>query len=279
MKYPLIIILLCLLGGLWAQAPESAPAVADSVLQQRNLEILEEYGIKETSTLNEVAEILRVSDMAKFKQILGLEAENRVLDNRSLRQLSLRPYDVFLASQTLEYGFSELNTLTEVASHLHMPIKKLKSLLGEPFDPLTNRDDQRSLQSLMVDPEKILEINKDFKDDLLSYGWILTMIGMLVVFAALLITSIVISQMIHLNAQKNKETPVIKISSTGKVIKSSPNASQDIIVAAITALFIYENTIKERRRIQLTFNRTKTNQWRSSSMLQMPNREFFQKRS
>ncbi|HOH46443.1 MAG TPA: OadG family protein [Candidatus Cloacimonadota bacterium] len=277
MKNPLIILLLCLLGSLWAQTPEKA--LADSVMQQRNLEILEEYGIKETSTLTEVAEILKVSDFGKFKKHLGLEPENQVLDNRNLRQLSLRPYDVFLASQTLEYGFSELNTLAEVSNHLHIPIKKLKSMLGEPFDPLSSKDDHRSLQSLMLDPERILQVKGDFRGNLLSYGWVLTLIGMLVVFSALLITSIVISQLIHLNAHKKKEIPVIKVSSSGKVIKSSPNASQDIIVAAITALFIYENTIKERRRIQLTFNRTKTNQWRSSSMLQMPNREFFQKRS
>ncbi|MEF3695522.1 MAG: OadG family protein [Candidatus Cloacimonadota bacterium] len=279
MKHLYLILLLCLLGSLWAQVPETVPAAADSVIQQRNLEILDEFGIRETSTLNEVAAILDVADMSRLKEIMGLEPENRVLDNRSLRQLSLRPYDVFLASQTLNYGFSELNTLSEVAERLNMPIKKFKSMLGEPFDPLSSRDDKRSLQSLDLEPGKIMEIKESFEEDLVPYGFSLTLVGMLVVFSALLITSIVISQMIHLNSKKKKATPVIKVSSSGKVIKSAPNTSQDIVVAAITALFIYENTIKERRRIQLTFNRTKTNQWRSSSMLQMPNREFFQKRS
>ncbi len=122
-------------------------------------------------------------------------------------------------------------------------------------------------------------IKAEFEQDRIPYGISLTLVGMLVVFIAVLITSIVIAQLIHLQSGKKKEPAVIKVSATGKVIKSPSGVSSDIIVAAVSALYIYEYTIKERRRIQLTFNRSKTNQWRSSAILSMPNREFTRKRS
>jgi hypothetical protein len=282
-KLLILIALSLMLGGLFAQAPAPAavasPAISDSLAEQKKLEILDEYGIRETSTLQETAKILELENMQRFKHLLNLEESNDKLDSRTLRQLGITPYEAFLASQKINYGFSELNNLTEVAAVLHIPIKKLKSMLGEPIDPLTKEHDLRSLQSLNLSPERLMEIKDEFEQDRVPYGFSLTLVGMLVVFSALLITSIVIGQLRHLQAEKKKEPPVIKVSATGKVIKAPSGVSSDIIVAAVSALYIYEYTIKERRRIQLTFNRSKTNQWRSSAILSMPNREFTRKRS
>lgn len=282
-KLLILIALSLMLGGLFAQAPAPAavasPAISDSLAEQKKLEILDEYGIRETSTLLETAKILELENMQRFKHLLNLEESNDKLDSRTLRQLGITPYEAFLASQKINYGFSELNNLTEVAAVLHIPIKKLKSMLGEPIDPLTKEHDLRSLQSLNLSPERLMEIKDEFEQDRVPYGFSLTLVGMLVVFSALLITSIVIGQLRHLQAEKKKEPPVIKVSATGKVIKAPSGVSSDIIVAAVSALYIYEYTIKERRRIQLTFNRSKTNQWRSSAILSMPNREFTRKRS
>lgn len=282
-KLLILIALSLMLGGLFAQAPAPAavasPAISDSLAEQKKLEILDEYGIRETSTLLETAKTLELENMQRFKHLLNLEESNDKLDSRTLRQLGITPYEAFLASQKINYGFSELNNLTEVAAVLHIPIKKLKSMLGEPIDPLTKEHDLRSLQSLNLSPERLMEIKDEFEADHVTYGISLTLVGMLVVFSALLITSIVIGQLRHLQAEKKKEPPVIKVSATGKVIKAPSGVSSDIIVAAVSALYIYEYTIKERRRIQLTFNRSKTNQWRSSAILSMPNREFTRKRS
>lgn len=282
-KLLILIALSLMLGGLFAQAPAPAavasPAISDSLAEQKKLEILDEYGIRETSTLLETAKILELENIQRFKHLLNLEESNDKLDSRTLRQLGITPYEAFLASQKINYGFSELNNLTEVAAVLHIPIKKLKSMLGEPIDPLTKEHDLRSLQSLNLSPERLMEIKDEFEQDRVPYGFSLTLVGMLVVFSALLITSIVIAQLRHLQAEKKKDLPVIKVSATGKVIKAPSGVSSDIIVAAVSALYIYEYTIKERRRIQLTFNRSKTNQWRSSAILSMPNREFTRKRS
>lgn len=282
-KLLILIALSLMLGGLFAQAPAPAavasPAISDSLAEQKKLEILDEYGIRETSTLQETAKILELENMQRFKHLLNLEESNDKLDSRTLRQLGITPYEAFLASQKINYGFSELNNLTEVAAVLHIPIKKLKSMLGEPIDPLTKEHDLRSLQSLNLSPERLMKIKDEFEQDRVPYGFSLTLVGMLVVFSALLITSIVIGQLRHLQAEKKKEPPVIKVSATGKVIKAPSGVSSDIIVAVVSALYIYEYTIKERRRIQLTFNRSKTNQWRSSAILSMPNREFTRKRS
>ncbi len=283
------IILLCLTMILFADPPRKTPpepatqdqiaAVADSIVTQKEQVLLEEYGIRESSSLASVAGILKVRDITVWKHYLGLEAENSKLDKRTLRQLGITPYKAFLASQSAEYGFSELNTIAEVAARLNMPIKKLKAMLGRGLDPLTKTMDNRSLQSLDISPEDVRKVDRDFRDNQVNYSLILTFIGMLTVFVALLITSIVISQLVHINSKKKKPVQEIRITQTGKVVKAPKDLNRDVIAAAVAALHIYEHTIKERRRLILTFDRNTTSQWRASSVLNMPNREFFRKRS
>lgn len=277
-RFILIITALLAASLLWGQTPETE-AISDSLQEMRESAIQSEFGIRESLSLSQVAEILEVEDLAMLKRTLGLEAQNEVLDNRSLRQLGITPYNAFIASQTVRYGFSELDRLIDVAAHLNMPIKKLKNMLGPPLDPLSNDMDNRSLQALGISPERVVEIKTEFDDQRIPYGISLTMVGMLVVFSALFITSLVISQIIRFNKASKKPVTHIKISSTGKVVKTAVNTSQDIVIAAITALYIYEHNIKERRRLQLTFNRSNANTWRSSASLRMPNREYRQKRS
>ncbi|HNX36940.1 MAG TPA: OadG family protein [Candidatus Cloacimonadota bacterium] len=254
-------------------------SLADSVVVQREQQIFEDYGIRESSTLREVAQLLKVKDLQRLKQSLGLEAANVKLDNRSLKQLGITPYSAFLASQTAKYGFSELSTVSDVAAKLNMPIKKLKQKLGHGLDPLTRDKDSRSLQSLDISPETVMQVNKQFLDNGINYSITLTVIGMLVVFFALLITSIIIGQLVHLNTREKKPVREIRISQSGKVISAPKDLNMDVIAAAIAALHIYEHTISERRRLVLTFGRNNFSQWRASASLNMPNRQFNRKRS
>lgn len=290
-RLAIIILLLGLLCSLAAQSrprtqsgkitlPEAVETstLADSVIVQRESEILEDFGIRDSSRLAEVAKVLKVQDIPRWKTYLKLEAANPKLDEKSLRQLGITPYTAFLASQSALYGYSELSTLQEVAAVLSIPIKKLKAMLGEGLDPNSKAKDNRSLQSLDLSPEMIESKAKEFKDNLLNYGLALTLIGMLVVFSALLITSIVISQLIHMNKAEKKAPAEIRITSSGKLLKVPHDMNLDVIAAAITALHIYETTIKERRRLQLTFNRNSVNTWHNSAALNMPNSEFTRRR-
>jgi len=106
----------------------------------------------------------------------------------------------------------------------------------------------------------------------LLYGGSVTLGGMSVVFVALLLTSIIISQLVHLKAKP--KAAVIKLDGAGKIKAAPKDLSRNVIVAAITALHMHASEIEEQRKMGLTFRRTPTNQWRASAVLSMPNREL-----
>jgi len=278
----LIALLGLLAGALFAQAPElpAEPlqqAVPDSLQQQREKEILSEYNFSDRNSLEEVARKLLVGDFDRWKTYLGLEPENKKLNELSLVKLGITPYRALLAKQYSDLGFTELSTLSEVAASLNMPIKKLKQMMDLP-EPVSRRWDGASLQALDFTPQMMEKLHQEFTADSVAYGISVTMVGMLTVFMALLVTSLVISQLIHLNRKPKPRQADINVSAKGKLQSASPTLNQNVIVAAITALHIHRQSIEDRRRLVLTFRRTPTNQWRASAVLSMPNREMSTKR-
>jgi len=271
----LCLILLCSL--LSAQnLPDIEPvsqAASDSLSLVREREILSEYGFRDSNTLSEVASKLQIADIYNWKHFLGLEAGNRKLDEMSLRKLSITPYRALLAQQFSVFGYTELSTLTEVAASLSMPIKKLKQMLNLE-EPNSRKWDNSSLQALGWSPEDIKKLHEEFVDGSVSYGVNVTLVGMLTVFSALLITSLIISQLIHLNRPPKLRKADVILGSGGKVISSSATMNRNVIVAIIAALHIHQQSTEDRKRMALTFRRTPTNQWRASSFLRMPNREI-----
>lgn len=274
----LLMLLLLLPILLWAQNVEAGDTAAliDSLSLSREQAILAEYGFRDVNTLSYVATKLEIQNMDRWKAALGLEPANKALDGKTLRNLDLSPYRVLLAKQTVEYGYNELSTLGEISAKLSIPLKKLKAMLGNT-DALDKTWDNRSIQALGITPMQIQKTNEEFEQDILIYGSSVTLVGMLVVFSALLITSLLIRQMVHLNA-KPQNASVIKLSSDGKLKVAPKDLSRNVIVAAITALHIHKQEIEERRRMVLTFRRTPTNQWRASAVLSMPNRELNSRR-
>lgn len=282
-RHIVLIALLCLLSGaMLAQATElpaepMQQAVPDSLQQQREKEIKSEYGFSDTNSLEEVARKLLVADFDRWKKYLGLEPENKKLNELSLAKLGITPYRALLAKQYSDLGFTELSTLSEVSASLNMPIKKLKQMMDLP-EPVSRRWDSASLQALDFTPQMIEKLHQEFTDNSVAYGASVTLVGMLTVFLALLVTSLVISQLIHLNRKPKPRQADITISAKGKLQSASPTLNQNVIVAAITALHIHRQSIEDRRRLVLTFRRTPTNQWRASAVLSMPNREMSTKR-
>lgn len=254
------------------QSPTRSQSVSDSLAQERQRQIESEYNFKDTNTLLFVATKMGIKDLAKWKSALGLEPANHVLDEMTLRKLEITPYRAFLAQQSVLYGFNELNTISEIAASLNMPVKKLKAMLGND-DPLDKSWDHMSIQALGIDLDTVAAAQESFSKDIVLYGSSVTLVGMLVVFSALVLTSLIISQLVHLNRERNS-TRIITLSSDRKLKKSSKNVSRNVIAAAITVLHIHEMELEERRKMVLTFRRTPTNQWRASAVLSMPNREM-----
>lgn len=278
-RYLASLLFMLILPVLICAQEESLPltqAVSDSLAQTREREILSEYGFRDSNTLREVAERLSIGNIPKWKNFLGIEPANTKLDDMTLRRLDITPYRALLAQQYSIYGYTELSTLTEIAATLSIPLKKLKAMLGNE-DPLDKSWDNMSLQALGFVPDDIQVQAAEFNEHIVLYGSSITLVGMLVVFCALLITSIIIGQLIHLNREP-KRPDTIKMNSSGKVTAASKGMSRSIIVAAVTALHMHKQEIEEHRKMVLTIRRTPTNQWRASGVLSMPNREITARR-
>jgi hypothetical protein len=268
----MILLLLPLALVAQIEAPASSQAAADSLVLSREQEILSEYGFRDSNSLTDVALKLDISDIKKWKAALGLEPANQVLDAMTLRKLGITPYRALLAQQTVVYRYNELSTLAEVAATLNIPLKKFKSMLGNS-DPLDKSWDNLSLQALEINLDTIREVEADFNENITSYGSSVMMVGMLVVFSALILTSLIIRQLVHLNREK-KSGSTIKLNSSGQLKSAPKSMNHNVIVAAVTALHMHKMDIEERRKMVLTFRRTPTNQWRASAVLSMPNREM-----
>jgi len=269
-------ILLCsfsLLMAQTAQTQENQVSVSDSLLALMESRMNTEYGISYNSTLEQVSEKLEL-DITKLKEYLGLDKGNTKLDKMRLRQLGISVYQVLLAQETIQYGFNEASTLLAISNQLAIPVKKLKHLLE--LDPNDSSLNGRSIQSLNKSPEEVLRAAQVFKDTLPQTGNSIILVGMIVVFLALLVTSVIIMQLRHLNTVTKEDAPAgaIKISSGGKLLSVHPSQTADDIVAVITALQIHKKQLEERKRILLTFHRNKANYWRSEGIFSMPNRVY-----
>lgn len=254
-----------------------AQAVMDSLALEREKEVQSEYSFTDTNTLKYVAEKLNIEDIHAWKDALGLEPANQVLDTMTLRKLEITPYRALLAQQKLQYGFNEISTVSDIASAKSIPIKKLKAMLGNT-DALDTSWDDMSIQALGIDLETMKRTYEEFNENLVLYGSSVTLVGMLVVFVALVLISIMISQLVHLNRDK-KQARIISLSSDGQVKSAPKDMNQNVIAVAITALHLHEMELEDRRKMVLTFRRTPLNQWRASAMYAMPNREMNPPRS
>ncbi len=251
----------------------------DSLSFKREKDIVEEYGFRDTDLLRIVAEKLLIDEtrVDDWKRYLNLEVENKQLDEKTLRQLGISPYQALLAHQSALYGLNELNTVSEVSMKLKVPIKKLKELLG--LNPLNRNFDHASMQVIGKDPEEIVQIVKAFEQKKIHYGASITLVGMLVVFFSLAICSLVISQMGYLNKKSKTQTKTIVIGKNSKIVSAPDGLNRNLIAAAITTLHIHASSIEERRRLLLTFKRAPINLWHASNVVNMPNREHQNRRS
>lgn len=254
---------------------ELVAAISDSLLEKRELEIREEFGFTNKDKLGDVARILEIEDVPKWKRYLKLEPENEALNSMSLSNLGITPYQALLARQHSIYGFTELSTFSEISERECLPIKIMREKLG-----LNSQDkscDNYSLQAMGVSPAAVDSMITEFNDNSVPYGFSLTLVGMTITFSALFITSFVVSQLQIVNKKRKpkEEEATEEIEQKAKPVETKRIQDRNEVAAAIMALHMYETGIKERRKMMLTIKRTPTNQWRTSQVLEMPNRELF----
>lgn len=252
-------------------------AMSDSLLQLRESEVSSAYGFRDTDKLLDVAAKLEIADRQRWKEYLGIEPKNEVLDQMSLRRLGITPYRALLAQQYSIHGFTELSTLGELAAQKQLPVKKLRQFAG--IDSSDKSFDHYSLQALGKTPEELVAFEVDFNDNKMGFGFSILGFGVLIVFSALAITALVIAQLKRLNPKPKDDAGTLVLTSSGKVKSQPADMNADVIAAAIAALHLYRHDIEERRRLLLTFKRNRSDQWKSSVMLNMPNRDILRKRN
>lgn len=252
-------------------------AMSDSLLKLRESEVISAYGFKETDKLTDVAAKLEISNLEHWKEYLGIEPKNEVLDKMSLRKLGITPFRAFLAQQYSIYGFTELSSIGELAAQKQLPVKKVRQFAG--IDSEDRSFDDYSLQALNRTPEEFVAFEKEFNAKKLNFGAIILGFGILTVFVALAVTALVVGQLKRLNPKPKKADSTLVVTSSGKVKAKPVDMNSHVIAAAIATLHFHKHDIEERRRLLLTFRRAGSDQWRSSMLLNMPNREILRKRS
>ncbi len=275
-RYIIISLVLLISLAAFAQAePDSASAdiraMSDSLLKIIEARLKTEYGITDSNTLKEAADSLQLN-LTALKEQLGLDADNTRLDKMRLRQLGIPVYSILLAQETLHYGFNDTNTLRQISEQHKIPLKRLKYLLG--LDPVDQTLNDRTIQSLNLPIDSVLSAQDKFRATLGTMGNNIILVGIIVVFSALFITSIIILQLKHINllTQDKPAQDHTKAKKPGALLSTHPTVTNDEIVAAISALEIHRYQLEERRRLALTFRRGSARIWRAVGLLNMPNR-------
>jgi len=253
-------------------------AITDSLAQLKEQEILSKYGFTESNTLLEVQDILQIENYQQWKRLLELDAGNTALDKQKLKDLGISAYQARLAYESATLGFNELNTVAEVSTLLKVPLQKFKQLTIKTGDPFDRNIDVQTLQRLNLNPFEVKSICDDYQENRLAHGLSITLIGMLIVFVALMIISLIISQLHRVNwAIRPPVAKIIKVNPQGQITGHPKDLSSGVIIAAITALHLHVNSIEERRRLMLTFKRASINLWHASRVTEMPNYRLFRR--
>lgn len=279
-KVLLVIIAMMLLAfgsvSLFAQEQDSTDVIASHQIEL--------FGFSENFTLGQAAEKVNLP-VDSLRVHFKLNKADMKIAGRTLKILRLDPEDIVKYKDDLTYNFNHGFTLKETAKFQCIPIKKLLEYLKLPIQDKSNYD--KTLLELNIKPSMIIDIKKEFDSNLKNFGAILTMLGMLVVFLALAITALVLTQLIHLNKMKgsghahgSKDASSTNSSVTtpiGKIKAPRPeDLSSAAIVAVITAIHLRMNELEEEGKIMLTWRRANVSMWQATGKVQFPNSQYYQ---
>ncbi|MFC1887565.1 OadG family protein [Candidatus Cloacimonadota bacterium] len=180
---------------------------------------------------------------------------------------------MILAESTIDDMISSLSVkmdLAETASHLEIPVKQLKIYLE--IDPGT--ENTLTLEELHISKKALKTALEKYDNSKQSFYTGIVIVGMLIVFASLLIVGFIIDRLKtlkHLDKKRTKPAADnLKVTAVNGV-----KSSQNDIIAAITAVFLYELETEEESKLLLTWKRASLSMWNVSSKFNMPNWIYF----
>jgi len=161
-------------------------------------------------------------------------------------------------------------SLEETAFQLDMPVKQLKMFLK--LDPET--DSEISLQDLHISKKAVNSALAEYSNSKHSFFTGIVIVGMLIVFASLLIIGFIIDRMKSLKNLDKKKKASLPVRAKITAVNGVKPSSNDII-AAITTVYLHELEAEEQSKLMLTWKRASLSLWNASAKINMPNRVFF----
>jgi len=165
-------------------------------------------------------------------------------------------------------------TIADLSKATEIPIKKLETIMKRDF----NQHDL--LIDLGITQEDVTSIIKTYEEVKSDFFWNIVLIGMVIVFASLILTGFMIGLLRHVNIfEELKEKKALAKTKAGKpkikkITTTDGNLSSDSIVAVITAIYLHELEVDERNKMNLTWKRTPLSMWKAANAVNLPNRNF-----
>jgi Na+-transporting methylmalonyl-CoA/oxaloacetate decarboxylase gamma subunit len=160
--------------------------------------------------------------------------------------------------------------LKETALHLDIPVKQLKIYLE--LDP--NTDPGLTLEELHISKRAVNKALQNYNNSKQSFYTSIIIIGMLIVFASLIIVGLIIDRMKLLrHLEKKQRKPSASLANF--TAQGSNKPSQNDVIAAITTIYLHELEAEEENKLLLTWKRASISLWNAAGKLNMPNRIFF----
>ena len=163
--------------------------------------------------------------------------------------------------------FLPTTNLQEISTQTNIPVKKIAQYLKLEDQTKFNL----SIQELGISNEDINNAIVEYNTNKKSFYTGISLVGMGIVFASLMLVGFIISLLQHIG-DPNKKTKVK--TSVGTVTAPKEHISSNGIVAAITAIFLHD--AEEKDKIELTWKRQTISMWKAAGMTE--NRAFEDRR-
>ncbi|MCL2065305.1 MAG: OadG family protein [Candidatus Cloacimonetes bacterium] len=195
----------------------------------------------------------------------------RILES-SLTSQGITVYQVYQLYSLDKFGFTDDSTILEVSQRFNIPFKKLANYLELNPQDLGNR--AMTIQESGYEAMDMIQYLERFQHERLNYISTLTVLGMLVVFSALILVALVVS---HLTIFEPKKLAPIKIATPVGTISTQQNEFtnlEDSICAVVAAVHRFKSEIAIDHKILLTYRRIDVSMWSASGKTEMPNKHF-----
>lgn len=178
-----------------------------------------------------------------------------------------------LLAEVDTFSFEPQMTIETFSQENGIPSKKIKEYLNIPM----NTDILTTFAELEITKQQAVKTYQKFQKKKNSYMFGITLVGMIIVFASLILIGFIINQLSHLQKEK-------KSSKKRKKRKNKPNfsvstqqdePSSDAIIAAITTVYLHELEVEEQNNLLLTWRRANVSMWKAVNKVNVPNRNFF----